>query len=83
MKELKARRPFLTRIGYVGMGPRYMRLGDAIPILGGASLLLIARPVEGGKFSLMGECYCDGIMDREIGQVRNDNDKMGEAINLI
>lgn len=66
MHELKGKRPFLSHIGYVGMGPSYMRPGDVIVVLSGASVPFIARPIGEGRFRFLGECYCDGIMDGEI-----------------
>jgi hypothetical protein len=70
MQELKSKRPFLSQMGYVGLGPAYTRPGDVIVVLTGASLPFIVRPVERGKFRLLGECYCDGIMDGEIVERR-------------
>ena len=83
MQELKGKRPFLSHMGYVGMGPTYMRPGDVIVVLGGASLPFIVRPAEDGNFKLMGECYCDGIMDGEIVAARKGDNKMEESITLI
>jgi hypothetical protein len=66
MQEMKGKRPFLSSVGYVGMGPSYMRPSDIIVVLSGASVPFIVRPLEEGRFRLLGECYCDGIMDGEI-----------------
>jgi hypothetical protein len=66
MQELKGKRPFLSHIGYVGMGPSYMRHGDIIVVLSGASLPFIVRPLGEDRFRFLGECYCDGVMDGEI-----------------
>jgi hypothetical protein len=68
MSCMKNKRPFLTREGYVGMGPRCMEAGDVVVVLGGAALPYVARRVDGKakKYLLLGECYCDGIMDGEI-----------------
>jgi hypothetical protein len=68
MSCMKNKRPFLTREGYVGMGPRCMEAGDLVVVLGGAALPYVARRVDGKakKYLLLGECYCDGIMDGEI-----------------
>jgi hypothetical protein len=70
MQEMKNKRPFLSHLGYVGMGPTYMCPGDIIVVLTGASLPFIVRPVADGKFRFLGECYCDGIMDGEVVKVR-------------
>lgn len=66
MQEMRGKRPFLSHLGYVGMGPQYMRTGDVIVILNGASVPFIVRPVGEGRFRLMGECFCDGIMYGEF-----------------
>jgi hypothetical protein len=66
MQEMRGKRPFLSRLGYVGMGPQYMRTGDVIVIFNGASVPFIVRPVGKDRFRLMGECYCDGIMYGEF-----------------
>jgi hypothetical protein len=66
MQEMAGKRPFISNVGYVGMGPCYMRVGDKIVILNGASVPFVVRPVGEDKFKLMGECYCDGIMHGEF-----------------
>ena len=75
MQEMAGKRPFISRVGYVGMGPCYMRVGDKIAIFNGASVPFIVRPVGEDRFRLMGECYCDGIMHVEFikrgAQMRN------------
>jgi len=83
MQELKGKRPFLSHLGYVGMGPAYMRPGDVIVVLGGASLPFIVRPAVDGNFRLMGECYCDGIMDGELVAARKSANKIEESVTLI
>jgi hypothetical protein len=66
MKEMKGKRPFMTQVRFVGMGPSYMRPGDVIVALSGASVPFVVRPLGKKGFRLLGECYCDGIMDGEI-----------------
>lgn len=68
MQEMSGKRPFISKVGYVGMGPGCMRMGDKIAILNGASVPFIIRPVDEDRFRLMGECYCDGIMFGEFIQ---------------
>jgi hypothetical protein len=74
MQEMAGKRPFISSVGYVGMGPCYMRVGDQIAIFNGASVPFIIRPVGEEGFRLMGECYCDGVMHGEFvergGQVQ-------------
>ncbi|KAF1915994.1 hypothetical protein BDU57DRAFT_448606 [Ampelomyces quisqualis] len=68
MQEMAGKRPFISKVGYVGMGPSYMRAGDAIAIFNGASVPFVVRPVGENTYRLMGECYCDGIMHGEFIQ---------------
>lgn len=70
MARMKNKRPFMTKDGYVGLGPRYMRPGDIVAVFCGAILPYILRPTGGGLFYFIGECYCDGIMDGEIVEKR-------------
>ncbi|OAL48315.1 HET-domain-containing protein [Pyrenochaeta sp. DS3sAY3a] len=65
-QRMKNKRPFMTKDGYVGLGPRYMRAGDLVVVFCGGELPYVVRPLEDGLFRLIGECYCDGVMDGEI-----------------
>lgn len=65
-QRMKNKRPFMTRVGYVGLGLRYMCPSDLVVVLCGGELPYVLRALEGGLFRLIGECYCDGIMDGKI-----------------
>ena len=65
MSNVKKMRPFMTRLGYVGLGPRFIKDGDKVVVFKGAATPFIVRPRDEG-YSLLGEAYCDGIMDGEI-----------------
>jgi hypothetical protein len=56
---------FITRNGRMGLGPPNSKPGDVICILKGASTPFVLRR-SGHTFSLVGECYVDGIMREEI-----------------
>lgn len=67
------RRCYTTRHGFIGLGPRRLEIGDIVVIVFGCSTPLILRPSiaeSSGKasdhYSLIGEAYCDGIMDGEF-----------------
>ncbi|KAH7094694.1 heterokaryon incompatibility protein-domain-containing protein [Paraphoma chrysanthemicola] len=68
MRQLVPKRPFLTEMGYVGLGPPCMEPGDMVILMGFAKLPYMVRAVDEGirRYVLLGECYCDGIMDGEI-----------------
>jgi hypothetical protein len=66
MRKMGNRRPYLSRSGYVGLGPLQTCPGDVIVILFGAHVPYILRPNGDGKFFFLGDTYCDGIMDEEI-----------------
>ncbi|OCK95880.1 HET-domain-containing protein [Cenococcum geophilum 1.58] len=70
MHEMQYKRPFMTNMGYVGMGPTCMRPGDIIVVFMGARLPYVVRGRGDGSFQFIGECYCDGIMDGEIVRQR-------------
>lgn len=66
MDDMQNRRPFMSIKGYVGLGPAHLQPGDIICVLLGARVPYILRPHENGGFVLVGEAYCDSIMDGEI-----------------
>ncbi|KAI1360286.1 heterokaryon incompatibility protein-domain-containing protein [Xylaria arbuscula] len=59
------RRFVVTQKGRMGIVPRHAKLGDAIFILKGCNAPLILRPAGDGTYSILGECYIDGIMHGE------------------
>ncbi|KAK8148693.1 hypothetical protein G3M48_009450 [Beauveria asiatica] len=67
------RRAFRTREGHVGMGPGETELGDAVVVLYGMTTPLVLRPVEAREeddgeeeeWTVVGEAYCDGVMNGE------------------
>ena len=58
------RRFFVTREGYMGLGPRDMKIGDVVCILLGSQVPVVLRAVH-DHYVLLGECYCHGVMERE------------------
>jgi hypothetical protein len=59
-------RPFLTSKGYVGVGPVAMEHGDIVVMLLGARIPYVLRARDEVGWSLVGEAYCDGVMDGEL-----------------
>ena len=71
MGKMSGMPPFMTQLGYVGMGPPGMRSGDVVAILFGARVCSVLRPaatVTGAprQYYYVGEAYCDGVMDGEL-----------------
>lgn len=59
------RKLFVTREGYIGLGPQAMQAGVLCCILFGARLPYILRRVC-GRYVLVGESYIHGVMQGEI-----------------
>ena len=69
MGYLHNRRPFLSKKGYVGLGPGGLREGDLIYVLLGAYVPFILRASQDSvDHELIGEAYVHGIMDGELMQ---------------
>ncbi|KAK3393345.1 heterokaryon incompatibility protein-domain-containing protein [Podospora didyma] len=62
------RRPFLTNMGFLGIGPAGMVPGDWICILDGGQTPYAIRPGGAGQWKFIGECYIHGIMNGETLQ---------------
>ncbi|KAJ4296624.1 hypothetical protein N0V90_006672 [Kalmusia sp. IMI 367209] len=60
------RRPFITKEGYLGLGPKDMRDGDVVVVVFGAEVPLVLRKAPEGGYELVGEAYVNGIMDGEV-----------------
>ncbi|KAK3348728.1 heterokaryon incompatibility protein-domain-containing protein [Lasiosphaeria hispida] len=76
MVVMKDKRPFLTQLGYLGMGPLEAQPGDAVVIFCGGQIPFVVRPLgpppdgfqarQQSIYSFVGEAYCDGVMDGEL-----------------
>ncbi|KAF8853909.1 HET-domain-containing protein [Acephala macrosclerotiorum] len=53
---------FGTTSGHIGVGDATMEQGDLVCVLLGGRTPYILRPVDGGKYRFVGECYLHGIM---------------------
>jgi hypothetical protein len=84
---------FLTEQGYIGLGPKYTSIGDQVFALEGSNVPIVLRlagerDVTGteGKivrtrsFTVVGDCYCHGIIDGEA--VERFSDRI-ELISLV
>ncbi|KAI1069007.1 hypothetical protein LB507_006070 [Fusarium sp. FIESC RH6] len=68
MRKMEGKRPFLTQMGYLGMGPIEGKPGDTVVVFCGGHIPFVLRPEADGQdiFSFVGEAYCDGVMDGEV-----------------
>jgi hypothetical protein len=64
---------FMTSQGHLGNGYLSIEAGDQIWVLVGASVPFVLRPLDGGKYRLMGEAYVHGIMHGEAVSDSNTN----------
>jgi len=67
------RRLFITREGYIGLCPPYVKQGDLMYVVPGVSTPIMLRqqkniiaPTGSAKeYQLVGECYAHGLMNGE------------------
>jgi hypothetical protein len=55
----------VTEKGYMGLTPARAKVGDLLCILLGGVAPFVIRPVENGKFELIGNAYIHGVMNGE------------------
>ena len=68
------RRFAVTDQGYYVLGPDIMREGDILVVFYGGRVPYMLRPLYGGKWMLLGECYVHGMMNGEAlkGNIREE-----------
>ncbi|KAH6722940.1 heterokaryon incompatibility protein-domain-containing protein [Leptodontidium sp. MPI-SDFR-AT-0119] len=59
------RRVFATQLGYLGLGPLRIEVGDRICVFLGFDTPFVIRPRDEGGYVLVGECYIYGLMNGE------------------
>ena len=59
----KGRAFFTTKEGKIGLAPRRTEIGDRLCIVLGCQSPLVLRAKEFGIYTMVGECYLDGVMD--------------------
>jgi hypothetical protein len=60
------RRYFVSKTGWLGLGPSSTKAGDVIVVFLGLKTPMVLRPAGGGSFRIVGEAYIHGIMDGEV-----------------
>jgi hypothetical protein len=61
----RQRRLFKTRRGFMGTGPRSLRVGDEVWVLYRGGLPFVLRPLPNGHYRLVGESFVYGVMHGE------------------
>ncbi|EMT62726.1 Heterokaryon incompatibility protein 6, OR allele, partial [Fusarium odoratissimum] len=61
----QSRRFARTHMGLAGYVPMRAKRGDLVVVLYGSKVPFVVREQEHGRYSLVGECYMDGIMSGE------------------
>ncbi|KAF1831038.1 hypothetical protein BDW02DRAFT_572447 [Decorospora gaudefroyi] len=61
----KTRRLFKTRRGFMGTGPRSLRVGDEVWVLHRGGLPFVLRHQANGRYRLVGESFVYGVMHGE------------------
>lgn len=59
----RAKRPFVTTEGYLGLGPTAMQQRDEIFVAPGCDVPVVLRLVRVGEHQLIGCCYLQGYLD--------------------
>jgi hypothetical protein len=71
--QIENRSFFITKRGYIGIGPDTAKPGDILCTLDGSTVPFILRAVEDSeKFHLIDESYVHGIMDGELWKETDD-----------
>ena len=56
---------FVTKSGYMGIGPKTMRPGNKLALLYGGKWPFVLYPTTGDYYYFVGPCYVHGIMHGE------------------
>jgi hypothetical protein len=62
---LKSYKPFLAAMGFMGLCLPDGRVGDVVIVFYGARVPFVLRRTGSGEYRLVGEAYCDTVMDGE------------------
>jgi hypothetical protein len=64
---------YVTDNGFLGLGPREVRVGDGVYALLGGDVPFVLRETENpAEFTLLGDSYVHGIMDGELWRFAKD-----------
>lgn len=66
IKWHEGRRFAITDCGDLAAVPKAARKGDVVCIFNGGRVPYVLRPSKNGHYTLVGECYVDGMMRGEV-----------------
>ncbi len=76
----KGRHFSATRSDRLGSMPKGAKVGDKICVFYGGSLPYVIRPCGEGRYTLIGDCYVNGLM---YGEAMDMEDVKTETITLV
>jgi len=90
----RGRRFFNTQKGYFGFGPGKCKIGDLVVVLAGGRVPYTIRPApESARapaimpsmkcYTILGDSYVHGIMDGEVFELLNENERELKEIVLV
>ena len=65
LSACRGRRFFVTKKGYMGMGPQNLKEGDAVVIIFGGQVPYVLRQADDDTSKFVGDCYVPGLMQGE------------------
>ncbi|KAI1213864.1 heterokaryon incompatibility protein-domain-containing protein [Annulohypoxylon truncatum] len=86
LRSCVGRRFFITKRGFIGIGPACMKAGDLVAVILGVPVPFIIRKTgdqENQKYVLLGECYVDGIMEGELVHTQQKAGKEAELFTFV
>ncbi|KAI0890637.1 uncharacterized protein GGS22DRAFT_151462 [Annulohypoxylon maeteangense] len=86
LRSCVGRKFFMTKRGFIGIGPACMKSGDLVVVILGVPVPFIVRRTEdqeSQKYILLGECYVDGIMEGELVQTQQKAGKEAEWFTFV
>jgi hypothetical protein len=80
------RKFFITRSGFMGIGPCSLQPGDLVVVILGLTVPLIVRKAQTAveaTYTLVGTCYVHGIMDGELVKARQEASQTAEMFDIV
>ena len=77
LDSVEGRSPFLTKSGYLGLGPIGVQREDLVVVFMGIETPFVLRRFEKGLYKLIGETYVHSIMDGEVAKTRKEREIFG------